>query len=49
MKPAETRIHVYLPRDLARRLKAALALEGRSVSAWFREVAEGKVKGGRKK
>lgn len=37
------RIHVYLTRELARRLKAALALEGKSVSEWVRDIAARKV------
>lgn len=31
---------IYVPIELLRRLKAKLALEGKSVSEWFRKKAE---------
>jgi hypothetical protein len=35
---AQTRVTAYLPEDQARKLRAKLALEGKTVSQWFREL-----------
>lgn len=37
--PAVVRTTVYLPRELHRRLRSALALRGESVSAWIVRMA----------
>jgi len=36
----ETRINVFVPADLHRRLKAALALQGKSLRQWVIDRAE---------
>lgn len=41
----ETRINVFVPAELHRRLKAALALQGKSLRQWVIETAEETVQG----
>lgn len=41
----EVRINVFVPAELHRRLKAALALQGKSLRQWVLETAEETIQG----
>jgi predicted HicB family RNase H-like nuclease len=41
----ETRINVFVPAELHRRLKAALALQGKSLRQWVIDSAEETIQG----
>jgi predicted HicB family RNase H-like nuclease len=41
----ETRINVFVPAELHRRLKAALALQGKSLRQWVIDTAEETIQG----